>query len=93
MKNNAVGFKFIDGDTVPIGYQWIPCHMVFDIKLDLTRKARFVAGGHWTESDPILSYSMVVTRESIRIADVIAMSLVYYFRDIGIKSLAIYFIE
>jgi hypothetical protein len=24
--------------------------------------------GHWTESDPILSYSMVVTRESIRIA-------------------------
>jgi hypothetical protein len=25
--------------------------------------------------------------------DVIAMSLVYYFKDIGIKSLAIYFIE
>ncbi len=45
MKNNSVAFKFIDNDTIPIGYQWIPCHMVFDIKIELTWKARFVAGG------------------------------------------------
>jgi len=67
MKNNAIAFKFIEDDAVPIGYQWIPCHMIFDIKLDLTRKARFVAGGHWTDPDPTLSYSTVVTRDSVRI--------------------------
>jgi hypothetical protein len=33
-----------------VGYQEIDCHMIFDIKMDLTRKARFVAGGHTTET-------------------------------------------
>ena len=42
--------------------------MVFDIKLDLTRKARLVADGHLTP-DPIDStYAGVVSREIIRIA-------------------------
>ena len=72
MKNNAIAFKFIEGDVIPVGYQWIPCHMIFDVTLDLTRKARFVAGGHWTDPDPVLSYSTVVTRESVRIAFLIA---------------------
>jgi hypothetical protein len=29
-----------------IGFQEIGCHLVFDVKMDFTRKARFVAGGH-----------------------------------------------
>jgi hypothetical protein len=29
-----------------IGFQEIGCHIVFDIKMDFTRKARFCAGGH-----------------------------------------------
>lgn len=29
-----------------IGYTEIKCHMIFDVKMDFTRKARFVAGGH-----------------------------------------------
>ncbi len=41
--------------------------MIFDNKLDLTHKARFVAGGHWTDPDSIVSYSSVVKRESVRI--------------------------
>jgi hypothetical protein len=28
-----------------VGFQKIYCHIVFDVKIDLTRKARFVAGG------------------------------------------------
>jgi hypothetical protein len=41
MKNNRVAFKFLDEDeTVPIGYKWIKCHVIFDIKMDFTRKAR-----------------------------------------------------
>ena len=84
MKNNAIAFKFVDDGAIPIGYQWIPCHMVSDNKLDLTRKARFVAGGHWTNPDPILNYSSVVTRESVRIAFLIAA-----LNEIDIKSIDI----
>lgn len=35
--------------------------MVFDVKMDLTRKARFVAGGHTTETPASLAYSSVVS--------------------------------
>ena len=51
-----------------IGYQGIECHIVFDIKIDFTRKARFVAGGHMTEAPASLTYSSVVSRDSVRIA-------------------------
>ncbi len=84
MKNNAIAFKFVNDDAIKIGYQWTPCHMIFDIKLDLTHKARFVAGGHWTDPDPTLSYSSVVTRESVRIAFLIAA-----LNEIEIKSIDI----
>jgi hypothetical protein len=47
--------------------------MIFDIKLNLICKARFVAGSHWTDTEPILSYSLVVTRESVQIAFLIAV--------------------
>ncbi len=73
MKNNAVVFRFLeDGEQVPVGSTWIPFHMIFDVKCDLTRKARFVAGGHWTQASSQLTYLSVVTRESIRIAFLIA---------------------
>jgi hypothetical protein len=42
--------------------------MVFDVKMDLTRKARIVAGGHTTETPASLTYSSVVSRDSVRIA-------------------------
>ncbi len=32
------------------GFQEIECHIIFDVKMDFTRKARFVAGGHMTEA-------------------------------------------
>jgi hypothetical protein len=73
MKNNAIAFRFLeDGEHVPVGSQWIPFHMIFDIKCDFTRKARFVAGGRWTETPAQLTYSSVVTRDSVRIAFLIA---------------------
>ncbi len=73
MQNNAVAFKFLeDGDHLPVGSKWIPFHMIFDIKCDFTRKARFVAGGHWTEAPAQITYSSVVTRESVRIGFLIA---------------------
>jgi hypothetical protein len=74
MKNNAIAFRFLEPDEhIPVGSTWIPCHLSFDVKLDLTRKARFVAGGQWTDTPTQLTYSSVVTRESVRIAFLIAV--------------------
>ena len=53
------------------GFREISCHMIFDIKMDgkFTRKARYVADGNKTGEVPThLTYSSVVTRESVRIA-------------------------
>ena len=54
------------------GHQEIKCHIIFDIKMDFTRKARFVAGGHMTETPNSLTYSSVVSRESVKLAFLIA---------------------
>ena len=54
------------------GYQEIRCHIVFDCKIDFTRKARFCAGGHTTETPASLTYSSVVSRDSIRLAFLLA---------------------
>jgi len=63
----------IDG-KVPdmIGYKQIKCHMIFAMKINLTRKARFVAGGHMTDAPQSITYSSVVTRDSVRLAFLIA---------------------
>jgi hypothetical protein len=69
MANVMPAFKFLEGDeNLPVGCQKIDCHIIFDVKLDLTRKARYVAGGHMTEAPAALTYSSVVSRESVRIA-------------------------
>jgi hypothetical protein len=51
-----------------IGYTEIKCHMIFDVKMDFARKARFVAGGHMTEAPSGITYSSVVSRDSVRLA-------------------------
>jgi hypothetical protein len=58
--------------TAYVGFQEITCHMIFDVKMDLTRKARFVAGGHLTETPASITYSSVVSRDSVRLAFLIA---------------------
>jgi hypothetical protein len=56
-----------------VGYQEIKCHMVFDIKVEnLVRKVRFVAGGHTTETPATMTYSSVVSRDSVCIAFLLA---------------------
>ena len=44
-----------------VGYQEINCHWIFDVKMTLERKARFVAGGHMTEPPASATYSSVVS--------------------------------
>ena len=50
----------------------IKCHMGLDVKVDFTRKAKFVAGGHMTDPPSSITYSSVVSRESVRITFTIA---------------------
>jgi hypothetical protein len=54
------------------GFQEIKCHNIFDVKIDFTWKARFVAGGHMTEAPNLLTYSSIVLRESVKIAFLVA---------------------
>jgi len=63
-----------DSKLLP-GYQEIKYHFVFDIKMDFTRKARLVAGGHTTETPSSITYSSVVSRDSMRIAFTMAQML------------------
>lgn len=40
--------------------------MLFDVKMDYTRKAHLVAGGHVTDPSDVSSYSSAISRESVR---------------------------
>ena len=81
MKNVQVAFKFNDdNESIPIGFKKITCHLIFDVRFDLTRKARYVAGGHLTKVSPSMSYSSVVSRDSVRI-----MFLISALNDLDIK--------
>ena len=83
MRNIRITFELFDED-IPIddaikelkskGYQQIECHVIFDVKMgeNFRRKARMVAGGHKTSTPSSLTYSSVVSRDSVRLAFLIA---------------------
>jgi hypothetical protein len=73
MSNVMVAFKPLDLGASPLDdYKEIPLRMIFDVKMDFTRKARLVAGGHLTDPLEALTYSSVVSRDSIRLAFMLA---------------------
>ena len=69
MYNVGVAFEILEeGQRAPKGWSSCTAHLIFDVKMDFTRKARFVLDGHKT-ADPVGSkYAGVVSRESVRIA-------------------------
>jgi hypothetical protein len=56
VKDMRIAFKCLNpGKRTPLGYKWIKCHMIFDVKIeDFRRKARMVAGGHMTGAPMIM---------------------------------------
>jgi hypothetical protein len=64
IKNVRIAFKILNGEeSVPPTYQEIRCHMIFDVKMeDFRRKARFVSGGHTTDTPHAMTYASVVSR-------------------------------
>ena len=76
MKNVRPAFEVFEGsvEQLPSGFQEIMCQMIFDVKIgeNFCRKAQLVAGGHTTEAPATLTYSLVVSRDSIWIALTVA---------------------
>ena len=67
---------YYDGDpSYLIGHQQITVHTIFDVKMgeNSLRKARFVADGYKTESPSSITYSTVVSRDSVCICLTIAV--------------------
>ena len=81
MKNVACAFEFRDDDKVPIGYQHINYHMIFAVKMDLTRKGRLVANGNEMDVPKFDTFSTVVSRDSVRLAFMAAA-----LNDIGVLA-------
>jgi hypothetical protein len=77
MQNVRIAFDILeDGSLPPQDYQFVRCHMVFDVKMeDFRRKARLVAGGHMTKAPATLTYASVVSRETVRLALTVAADL------------------
>jgi hypothetical protein len=82
VKNVRIAFEVIEGITVDEmrtgkikpGYSFCGTHIIFDIKMDgkFTRKARLVADGHTTRAPASITYSSVVSRDSVRIVLMLA---------------------
>jgi hypothetical protein len=77
MRNVRPAFEVWDKSEseIPVGYQRIWCHMIFDVKMgeNFRRKALFVAGGHTTETPASITYASVVSCDSVQLALLIAL--------------------
>jgi hypothetical protein len=83
MNDVRVAFDMHDDDQeIPVGYQMIRTHIIWDVKMeDFRRKARCVAGGHMTEVPSTITYASVVSRELVRIALTLAA-----LKDLQVKT-------
>ncbi len=62
-------FDPLDNNVQPtIGYQIVRCHMTFDVKMeDFNPKAWLVAGEHMTDVPRTVTYTSVISQETIHI--------------------------
>ena len=69
MLNLKVAFDILgDEQNVPPGYSKTSGHIIFDVRMTLERKARWVKDGHKTPEPDRSTYAGVVSRESVRIS-------------------------
>jgi hypothetical protein len=71
MTEAGIAFEVLpDGQVAPPAWKKVTGHLVWDVKMDFTRKARWVLDGHKTPNPPIGSmYAGVVSQDSsMRIA-------------------------
>jgi hypothetical protein len=69
MVNIGIAFEVLEASrATPVGWSKVTGHMVFDVKMCLTQKARWVLDGHRMPDVTGSTYAGVVSRESVRIA-------------------------
>ena len=59
-------------DKSPVGCKEIMFHSIFNVKMNLTRKSRYMAGGHITYPTSSTTYASVVSREIVRIVSIVS---------------------
>ena len=75
VNNNRIAFQLYNGNPKNLkGYKPVGAHLIFDIKLGehFRRKARCVGDGHRTATPSSVTYSTVVSLDSVRIVLLIA---------------------
>ena len=69
MCNVGIAFNILENDeALPVGHKKTTGHMIFDVKMDFTRKARWVLDGHKCSNPEASTCAGLVSRESVRIA-------------------------
>ena len=69
MYNVSIAFQILgEGEKPPPGWSKSSGHIIFDVKMDFTRKARWVKDGHKTPEPEWSTYAGFVSRDSVRIA-------------------------
>ena len=69
MKNVRVYFDIKKKDTkIDPGHSYLDYHIIFDVKMDFTRKDRFVDNGYTTPIKPASTYGGIVSRDMARIS-------------------------
>ena len=82
MTNVGIAFTIIDeGKKTPPGCTKDSGNLVFDFKMDFTRKARWVKDGHWSPDSTTSAYAGVVSRESVRVGLTYAVLM-----DLGVMA-------
>ena len=76
MKNVTPAFEAFEGSVEQLSsrFQEIKCHIIYDVKIgeNLNSKVCLVVGGHTTGAPATLTYSSVISRNSVRIALTVA---------------------
>ena len=58
---------------VPIGFQRVNFHMIFDVKMeDFRRKSRLVAGGHTTKPPATITYASILSSDTVKMVMTLA---------------------
>ena len=69
MTNFGIAFEILDKDkSDPVVWSKESAHLVFDVKMNFTRKGRWVLDGHRSANPVGCTYAVVVSRDSVCIA-------------------------
>ena len=66
MRNNGIAFNILPtGEQAPKGWHKVTGHLIFDVKMDFTRKSRWMLDDHKTPDLIGSTYAVVVSHESV----------------------------